>query len=280
MARPERNNVDYFPFYCDEGNKMFYLEETYGNDGFATFMKLLRELAKADYHYLDVSKSTTLMFLSAKCKVTKETLEAIINDLVELEKFDKEFWNKSRIIWCQDFIDSIQDAYAKRSNDCIDKKSLQQLLISKGLLKPSKGLLKPSKSTSDYTVNPQSIVKYSKEEEIKEDNTKAFGELYYPFESLKFLEAFNLWVKYMSQTKKPIKGQIAAQAQLKKISELSKLNEELAIKIIMQSIENNWQGLFELKNNNNGTNQNNGRTVADRLRDTYSEKIRKQNQNS
>ena len=47
MARPQRNNVDYFPFYCEEGNKMFYLEETYGNDGFAVFVKLLRELAKA-----------------------------------------------------------------------------------------------------------------------------------------------------------------------------------------------------------------------------------------
>ena len=48
MARPERNNVDYFPFYCEDGNKMFYLEETYGNDGFATFIKLLRELAKTN----------------------------------------------------------------------------------------------------------------------------------------------------------------------------------------------------------------------------------------
>ena len=38
MARPERNSVDYFPFLCEEGNKMFYLEETYGNDGFATFV--------------------------------------------------------------------------------------------------------------------------------------------------------------------------------------------------------------------------------------------------
>ena len=68
MARPEKNTVEYFPFICDEGNKMFYIEETYGNDGFATFVKLLRELAKTNYHYLDLSKPTTQMFLSAKCK--------------------------------------------------------------------------------------------------------------------------------------------------------------------------------------------------------------------
>ena len=66
MARPERNNVDYFPFICEDGNKMFYIEETYGNDGFATFVKLLRELAKTNYHYLDLSKPTTVMFSNNK----------------------------------------------------------------------------------------------------------------------------------------------------------------------------------------------------------------------
>lgn len=160
MARPERNNVDYFPFYCEDGNKMFYLEETYGNDGFATFVKLLRELAKTNYHYLDLSKPTTLMFLSAKCKITKETLLMIIKDLVELGKFDSVLWNENSIIWCQDFVDSIQDAYNKRNNKCITYDGLLLLLSSLGVRKQSK-----SKST--VPVNPQ-----SKEEESKLDKNK------------------------------------------------------------------------------------------------------------
>lgn len=163
MARPERNNVDYFPFICEDGNKMFYIEETYGNDGFATFVKLLRELAKTNYHYLDLSKPTTQMFLSAKCKVNKETLLCIIKDLVELGKFDKILWEENSIVWCQDFIDSIQDAYIKRKNKCITYNSLLLLLISLGIRKPSK-----SKTTT--TDKPQSIVKETKEDEIKENN--------------------------------------------------------------------------------------------------------------
>lgn len=150
MARPQRNNVDYFPFICEDGNKMFYIEETYGNDGFATFVKLLRELAKTNYHYLDLSKPSTMMFLSAKCKISKEVLEAIITDLVELGKFDKSLWTENKIIWCQDFIDSIQDAYIKRNNKCITLDGLRILLTSLGILKPSK---LPSKGT----VKPQSI---------------------------------------------------------------------------------------------------------------------------
>lgn len=160
MARPERNNVDYFPFICEEGNKMFYIEETYGNDGFATFVKILRELAKSNYHYLDVSKITTQMYLSAKCKISKETLLLIISDLVDLGKFDKLLWNENKIIWCQDFIDSIQDAYFKRKNKCITYDGL--LLLLQGL-----GVRKLSKSRNTVPDNTQSIVEDSIEEESK-----------------------------------------------------------------------------------------------------------------
>ena len=154
MARPERNNVDYFPFYCEDGNKMFYLEETYGNDGFATFVKLLRELAKTNYHYLDLSKPSTMMFLSAKCKISKETLNLIISDLVELGKFDSTLWNENKIIWCSDFVESIQDAYSKRNNKCITYEGL--LLLLEGL-----GVRKPSKLPSTGGINTQSILEYS-----------------------------------------------------------------------------------------------------------------------
>lgn len=165
MARPERNSVDYFPFLCEEGNKMFYLEETYGNDGFATFVKLLRELAKTDYHYLNLTKPSTLMYLSAKCKVSKEVLEAIINDLVDLGKFDDILWKENRIIWCQDFIESIQDAYKKRNNKCITYEGLLTLLSSLGIRKQNK---LPSIDAD----NPQSKVKESKVKEIKEEESK------------------------------------------------------------------------------------------------------------
>jgi hypothetical protein len=36
------------------------------------------------------------MFLAAKCKVSKEVLISIINDLVELGKFDSYLWNENK----------------------------------------------------------------------------------------------------------------------------------------------------------------------------------------
>lgn len=138
MARPQKNTVAYFPLDCEDGKKMHYIEETYGNDGFATFIKILRELARSEYHYLNLSKNTTLMYLSSRCKVSKEVLESIITDLVELEKFDRILWEENKIVWCQDFIDSIQDAYIKRKNKCITYDSLLTLLDGLGIRKLDK----------------------------------------------------------------------------------------------------------------------------------------------
>tara|TARA_R110000868_G_scaffold366235_1_gene629145 strand:+ start:428 stop:1177 length:750 start_codon:yes stop_codon:yes gene_type:complete len=226
MARPERNNVDYFPFYCEDGKKMFYLEETYGNDGFATFIKLLRELAKTDYHFLDLSKTTTTMFLSAKCKISKDILDSIINDLVDLDKFDAILWKENRIVWCQDFIDSIQDAYSKRNNKCISYEGLLLRLQSLGVRKPIKG--KPK-----APVNPQSIVKERKEEEIKE--------LIVTFLSPKLHEVFNRWLEFRVELKKPVTIKSSVESLIKKFNSESL---EMCIQVVDYSIENTYQGLL------------------------------------
>lgn len=156
MARPAKNTVDYFPFICGEGKKMYYLEETYGNDGFATFVKLLRQLANTEYHYLDLSNKTTKMFLAAKCKISIELLENIINDLVELEKFDEELWNDFHVVWCQDFVDSIQDAYRKRSNQCVTINEVKKMFsVRKGNVNPLNSAVNPLNSA----VKPQTILK-------------------------------------------------------------------------------------------------------------------------
>lgn len=228
MARPERNTVDYFPFMCDEGKKMFYIEETYGNDGFATFIKILRELAKTEYHYLDLRKNTTQMFLSAKCKVSKDVLLSIINDLSELGKFDINLWNESKIIWCQDFIDSIQDAYKKRNNECITFEGLKILLTSLGILLDSL-----DKST--VPVKPQSIVKYSKVDKSKE-NLK--------FDFKKSLIELGIEEKIVSdwiivRKKKNASNTETAFNKIKREIEKSNLPSNECIKI---AVEKNWCG--------------------------------------
>ena len=172
MARPARNNVDYFPFYCKEGRAMFYIEEKYGNDGYASWVKILRQLAVTNFHYLNLSDDIDAMYLAAKCKVSEETLFSIITDLSKLGEFNHELWSKNKIVYNEKFIESIEDAYSKRNNKLHNLKGLREHLT--GL-----GVLKPRKATSKGGDNTQSIVEYTKEEETKLNKIKELFERFW-----------------------------------------------------------------------------------------------------
>jgi hypothetical protein len=155
MARPERNTVDYFPHLLGEGKKMYFIENKYGNNGYATWYKILEKLGATEYHYLNLNKEEEVMFLASKCKISEELLISIINDLSKMDVFHKELWS-NKIVWCPQFIESIEDAYKKRNNKCISLDGLRILLDSLGVLKLSKCITKGVGNTQ------------SKEEERKE----------------------------------------------------------------------------------------------------------------
>ena len=172
MARPERNDVDYFPHSVTHGKKMFYIRSKFGNDGYAVWFMLLENLGKASYHYLNLSDDVELMYLSSELKVEDIVLNEIINELVKLDEFDKELWEENKILFNEKFVENVSDAYKKRKNICIDRNSLLLLLQSKGIRKSSKGDLKPPKFTLKGVSNPQSKVKDNKVKEIKEKEIK------------------------------------------------------------------------------------------------------------
>jgi hypothetical protein len=159
MARPERNNVDYFPHPVIHGKKMFYLRSKFKNDGYAVWFMLLEELGKTNYHYLDIKDETQMMFLSSQMMVTEDVIKSIIEDLVKFGEFDADLWNQG-IIYCQKFIDSIEDAYSRRSNNVLQKEGLCIHLLSLGRIKPIK-------SKTNVNNKPQSKVEDSKEEKSK-----------------------------------------------------------------------------------------------------------------
>ena len=164
MARPQSNTVEYFPHYISDGKKMFFIETKYGNDGFATWFKILESLASTENHYLDLENETDVMFLSSKCRVEEKVLFSILNDLSKLGEIDKDLWSE-KIVFSEKFIESIQDAYKRRNSKCMQKDGLCIHLLSLCRLKP--------KFVSNETnINTQSKVKEIKEEESKQNESK------------------------------------------------------------------------------------------------------------
>lgn len=164
MARPERKTVDYFPHYISDGKKMFYIEQKYGNDGYSTWFKILESLASTDDHFLNLSNEMEILFLSAKCRIEKERLICILDDLCTLGEIDKFLW-MNRIVYSAKFIESIQDAYYRRSNKCMNYDSF--CIHYSGLCTT----ITLQEYQKKYN-NPQSKVNYTKVKESKEDNTE------------------------------------------------------------------------------------------------------------
>lgn len=173
MGRPQTNKVSWFPHPVTHGKKMSYMEKKYGNNGYAVWFKILEELGNTDYHYLDLSDEVQIMFLSDRCLVSEEVLLSMINDLIRLKEFDKTLWEENQILFSEKFLESVQEAYKKRSNDCITKKGLLELLDSLGVRKLGKSTPKTYLGENNPPVNPQSREDKNREDKNREEERES-----------------------------------------------------------------------------------------------------------
>jgi hypothetical protein len=83
-----------------------------------------------------------------------------------------------------------------------------------------------------------------------------------PF-SEKFLKIWQNWKEYRNKEfRKKYKSVQSEQASLSHLVKLANGLEETAIEIIAESMANQWQGLFEIKNKTNGSNSKNGKSAG------------------
>lgn len=116
MGRPRKQTVDYFPhFVSTDSRTKFILEQSWGNDGYAFWFKLLELLGRSEGHYYDCSTTANEKYLVALMKLDKDTISEILAVLADLGNIDKELWEERRVIWCQSLVDNLQDVYSKRT---------------------------------------------------------------------------------------------------------------------------------------------------------------------
>lgn len=164
MAREQRKDVDYFPHDCTHGRKMHIIESKYGNDGYATWFKLLEELGKANNHYIDISDEMTLMFLTSTFRISEEKTLQILSDLAKLDAIDKYLFEEFKVIFSQKFANSIEDAYRKRKNKIIQYSDLLNEILQKKGQTSAVLALKQINTAEVIRKEEKSKVKESKEE--------------------------------------------------------------------------------------------------------------------
>jgi len=120
MARPERHDVDYFPFMAKRGKTLNILQSRYGLEGIGFFTNLLRFLAFAPDHHCCIKEELDMLNFFAEIGLSNtEKGLAIIELMVKTEKLDRDLWENHKVIVCPAFLDSIKDAYDRRSNPII-----------------------------------------------------------------------------------------------------------------------------------------------------------------
>jgi hypothetical protein len=128
---------------------------------------------------------------------------------------------------------------------------------------------KYSKSRSNNRLNgiENKVVKPKKsklsyDNHMENENENENRDIVVPFDSENFIQVWNVLKR---QPKWKCKTNDSLQAALKK---LSKFNENIAIIMMENTIEGNWQGLFELKNSPINDNK---RSNIDNLKDIYND---------
>lgn len=116
MGRPRKQTVDYFPhFVSTDSRTKFILEQSWGNDGYAFWFKLLELLGRSEGHYYDCSAAANEKYLVALMKIDESTINDILATLADLGNIDKKLWDERKVIWCQSLVDNLQDVYSKRT---------------------------------------------------------------------------------------------------------------------------------------------------------------------
>lgn len=127
MARPERKNADYFPFYAKDGRTLFILEDKYGCKGTGFFTNVLRFLTLQDNHHFCIEGDADKLYFFSKTKCDEESGIDMLNIMAKTCKIHSSLWETYRVIVSQDLLESLHDAYRNRNNNII---TIDQILVS------------------------------------------------------------------------------------------------------------------------------------------------------
>ena len=130
-------------------------------------------------------------------------------------------------------------------NERLEDESIKRAKFAESRRNNAKGTKKkPLKSKKAYAQHM---------EDVNEDENEVKKEIVFPFDSEKFMEYWRLWKQYKKDEHKfTYKSIISEQSALKKLSNISYVNENNAIEILSEAMANGYKGFFELKNNTNG----------------------------
>ena len=241
MARPCKSGIDYFPLDVAMDDKIKLIEAEFGLIGFAVVVKLWQKIYAGEGYYCEWTEEVALLF-SREIGLGGDTVSEIISATLRRGLFDKRLFEKYGILTSA----GVQIRYFEAVGRRKGLKAKKQYL----LIDVDKKTIDVSNNPIDVSNNPQTKENKTKEKK-KKVNKSSFA---IPPE---LSEMWNAFVEHRKKLNKPLTD-YAKERNFNKLMDLSEGNFETANKILKQSIDNVWQGLFPLNGGDKygKTNQN------------------------
>ena len=269
MARPVKEGLDYYPLNADfmSDIKVRRLIRSFGSKSIGVVIALLG-MIYGDKGYYILLNDDVAFIVSEQTLEDEDLVNQIINKLIEIEFFDKNLYEKHRVLTSK----GIQ----KRFISATERRKDVNLITKYNLVNVDNN---SSSDVVNVDNNPVNVDNNSSSDVVNVDNNQQSKEntddscnapsaerrvRTFAFESLVvekygedecLTDTFRDFAIMRKAIKKPLTER-ATKVLLGKLDKLANGDKELVIKILEQSILNNWQSVYELKD---GVNYGNSR---------------------
>ena len=279
MARPVKEGLDYYPLNADfmSDIKVRRLIRSFGSKSIGVVIALLG-MIYGDKGYYILLNDDVAFIISEQTLEDEDLVNQIINKLIEIEFFDKNLYEKHRVLTSKGIQKRFISATERRKDvNLITKYNLVNVdnNSSSDVVNVYNNPVNVDNNSSSDVVNvgnnQQRKEKKSKEKQSKENTDDSCNApsaerrvRTFAFESLVvekygedecLTDTFRDFAIMRKAIKKPLTER-ATKVLLGKLDKLANGDKELVIKILEQSILNNWQSVYELKD---GVNYGNSR---------------------
>ena len=286
MARPLMDGLLYFPFDTDffQDTKIKILRSRHGTDGIAVYIYLLCKIYANGYYI--ICNEDLILVVSGDLNISENKTRLIISFLLSrsllVEIKDGTLAESDTVLTAKSIQERFQEAKKGLKRDVFVNANYWILPENKTLgfikfeINADKSGINAGKSEKNADKSEKNLTKESKEKKSKVNKSKLNKTK--PNNTLpeipeKLSEAWTAFVEHRKELKKPMTD-TAALLNFNKLMNLSGGDIEKANEILKQSIENGWQGLFELKEaNKNGQGIQHRRAVKKPTEFKYGETL-------
>lgn len=268
MARPRKQGLDYFTLDCQLDEKMRLIQAQFGLKGFALVVKLLQKIYGEYGYYCEWTEDVKLMFIAENFGASKEGANFVAEVLKACIKrgiFSEDLFDKYSILTSSGIQKRFADAVKKREQVEMEKAYLLIKVTQKSIKLTENGV-SDTETRVLGGINPQSKVKekyiLSKLNIYRHENVQESEKVF--FEDEKLNKTFIDFIAFRKELKKPLVGK-GIDLAIKKLKEISNGNDDIAIKIIEQSILKSWQDFYPLAKPRDFTQEKNSKAYKPKV---------------